>query len=131
MRPVVRRLRHARIWFALWTAMIAAVVALSLMRGPPIPDLLTIAKLDHFIAYLALAAYGMQLYASRAAQGIVALALVALGIGLELAQGYLTTWRDMSVFDGCVDTAGVLAGLATAWTPVARLLQAVEARWAR
>lgn len=131
MRTPIRPFRHPAIWFALWAAMIVLVIALSLMRGPPIPDLLTIGKADHFIAYLALAVVAVQLFASRNAQVVAALALVGLGIGLEFAQGYLTTWRDMSVFDGCIDTVGVLAGMATSWTPVARALLRIEGRLVR
>jgi VanZ family protein len=107
------------------------VIVLSLMPGPPIPDLLTIGKFDHFIAYVALAAMAVQLYATRNAHVVAALAMVALGILLELAQGYFTTWRDMSLFDACIDTAGVALGLATTWTPLADLLQRIEARFAR
>jgi VanZ family protein len=131
MRSSVRAFRHPSLWFSLWGAMIVAVIVLSLMHGPPIPDLLTIAKFDHFIAYVALAAFAVQLYADRPAQAIAAVAMVVLGIGLELAQGYLTTWRDMSLFDACVDIAGVAAGFATSWTPVATLLQKIEARFVR
>ncbi|HTA65657.1 MAG TPA: VanZ family protein [Xanthomonadaceae bacterium] len=128
---MLRAFHWPLLWIAVWIVMILGVIVLSLMPGPPIPDLLTIAKFDHFIAYSALTAFAVQLYASRDAQFVAAVAMVVLGIALELAQGYLTTYRDMSLFDACVDTVGVAAGLAIAWTPLANLLQKMEMRIAR
>jgi VanZ family protein len=118
-------------WFALWVLMIVAVIVLSLMPGPPIPLMLTIGKVDHLIAYLALTVFAVQLYATRRAQLVAALAMVALGIAMELAQGYLTTYRDMSAYDALVDTVGVAIGFATAWTPLATLLLRFDLRWQR
>jgi VanZ family protein len=124
----LRRFRHAGLWLSAWSLMIVAVIVLSLMHGPPIPEVMTIAKFDHFIAYLALAGFAVQLFGDRNAQFVAAVAMVVLGIGLELAQGYLTTWRDMSLYDACVDTVGVIVGQVTAWTPLAGLLQKIEPR---
>ena len=125
---MLRRFRHPALWLAAWSVMIVAVIVLSLVPGPPIPDVMTIAKFDHFLAYLALAGFAVQLFENRNAQFVAAVAMAVLGIALELAQGYLTTWRDMSLYDACVDTVGVAAGLATTWTPLANLLQQIEAR---
>jgi len=111
--------------------MIIGVIVLSLMRGPPIPSVLTIGKLDHLIAYVALQATAVQLYTTRRAQMGAALAMVALGIAMELAQGYLTTYRDMSAYDACVDAVGVAIGLAIAWTPLSTILLRFDRRWPR
>jgi len=127
----LRGFRRPRMWFALWVLMIVAVIVLSLMPGPPIPLMLTIGKVDHLIAYLALTVFAVQLYATRRAQLVAALAMVALGIAMELAQGYLTTYRDMSAYDALVDTVGVAIGFATAWTPLATLLLRFDLRWQR
>jgi VanZ family protein len=130
-RRTLRSFHLTWLWLAVWGLMILGVIVLSLMRGPPIPELLVIGKIDHFIAYVALAAFAVQLFASRNAQSVAALAMVVLGILLELAQGYLTTYRDMSLYDACVDSVGVAAGLATSWMPLANLLQKMEGRFAR
>lgn len=107
--------------------MIVAVIVLSLMRGPPIPGLLAIGKFDHWLAYFALQAMAVQLFARRREQWIAALAFVALGIGLELVQGYLTTWRGMSAYDAAIDALGVAIGLATARSRFMGALQKIDA----
>ena len=123
----LREFHRPRIWLALWATMIVAVIVLSLMPKPPIPPSLTIGKLDHGIAYFALAAMAVQLYARPRAHIVAAFALVVLGIALELAQGYLTTWRTMSAYDAAIDALGVGLGLATAWTRQATRLQWLDA----
>jgi VanZ family protein len=112
----------------MWIVMILGVIALSLMPRPPIPDLLAIGKFDHGFAYFCLAAMAVQLYAQRNAWLLAAAGLIALGIALELAQGYLTDYRDMSVYDGMIDTVGVAIGLATGWTPFTNVLQRIDVR---
>ena len=129
--PSLRAFQRPRLWLALWALMIVAVVVLSLMPGPPIPQALTIAKIDHMIAYLALAVFAVQLYGTRRSQFQIALALVGLGIALELAQGYLTNYRDMSAYDALADAIGVALGMATAWTPVATVLLRIDQGWPR
>ncbi len=127
----LRAFRRPRLWLSLWAAMIGAVIVLSLMPKPPIPPTLMIGKLDHLVAYAALAAMAVQLYASRRAQSRAALAMIALGIALELAQGFLTDYRDMSAYDAMIDTLGVALGFATAWTPLATILESIDARLSR
>jgi VanZ family protein len=127
----MRPLRWARVWLALWALMILAVIVLSLIPKPPIPPTLAIGKLDHLIAYFALAAFAMQLYLRRRAQLSAAFALVLLGIALELAQGYLTTYRHMAAYDAFVDALGVAIGTATAWTPIATILLRIERKFTR
>ena len=124
----LRAFRRPRVWLAAWAAMIVAVIALSLMRGPPIPAMLTIGKFDHALAYFALEAMAVQLYAHRRAQLLAAFAMTVLGIALEFAQGYLTTWRDPSAYDAAIDTVGVAIGLATARMRFAVLLQRIDAK---
>ena len=122
----MRPLRWPRVWLGAWALMILAVIVLSLIPKPPIPPTLTIGKLDHLIAYFALAAFAVQLYLRRRAQLGAAFALVFLGIALEFAQGYLTTYRHMAVYDALIDAFGVALGMATAWTPLATVLLRIE-----
>ncbi len=125
---MLRSFHRPRLWIAVWTAMILGTIVLSLMPAPPIPYWLTIGKFDHGFAYLCLAAMAVQLYAKRNEWLVAAAAMVALGIALEFAQGYLTDYRDMSAYDGMIDAIGVAIGLATAWTPFATWLQRIDAR---
>jgi hypothetical protein len=108
--------------------MIFGVIVLSLMPGPPIPEPLTIGKFDHGFAYFCLTAMAVQLYAKRNDWLVAGGWLIALGIALELAQGYLTDDRDMSAYDGMIDAVGVAVGLATAWSPWTNILQRIDAR---
>ena len=127
----LRAFRWPRTWLSLWASMIVAVIVLSLMPKPPIPPTLMIGKLDHLIAYATLAAMAVQLYATRRVQWRAGLALISLGIALELAQGFLTSYRHMAAYDALTDALGVVLGIATAWTPSAKWLQRIDARLLR
>jgi len=125
---MLRSFHRPRLWIAVWIAMILGTIVLSLMPGPPIPDVLAIGKFDHGFAYFCLAAMAVQLYAKRSDWLVAAAGLIALGIALEFAQGYLTTYRDMSAYDGMIDAVGVAIGIATAWTPFTDIVQRIDAR---
>lgn len=134
VKPAPKALRDFHrpgLWLALWALMIAAVVTGSLL---PASDLLPVPfagfdKLEHFFGYAALSACAAMLFARMRAQALAAAGLVALGIGLEVAQAALTVSRQADPADAMVNTLGVLAGLAVAATPLARLLQRLDARW--
>lgn len=119
-----------RLWLGLWLLAVAVVAVLSLVnlsRLPPVPD--GGDKVEHFLAYGLLSASAMQVFARRRGCLLVAVLLVALGIGLEFAQGALTTTRMADPRDALANTLGVLAGLATLLTPLRGLLLALDARW--
>jgi len=86
--------------------MIGAVAWLSLTPAPLEVDLEQGDKLGHFAAYAALMFWFSQLYARRLA---LAAAFVAMGIGLELAQGALG-YRSLDPLDAAANAAGVAAG---------------------
>ena len=69
-----------------------------------------------------LAAAAVQLFASRRALLWIGLATVGLGVGLEFAQHLATTTRTMDQADAWADLLGVIAGLATRFTPMHDLL---------
>lgn len=121
--------RYPWLWLGLWLLAIAAVIVLSLVNLsglPPVPE--GGDKVEHFVAYTLLSASAVQLFATRRACVIVAVLLVGLGIGLEFAQGGLTSTRMADPYDALVNMLGVLAGLATMLTPLRRLLLAIDAR---
>ena len=124
----LKPLRRPRLWLGLWALAIAVVIAVCLMPPPPLPPLPDNSdKLEHLLAYFLLAASAVQLFAARRALLSAALGLVALGIGIEFAQGLLTATRAADPIDALANTVGVTLGLGVRWTPWRDLLL----RWER
>ena len=121
---LLRGFRRPRLWLALWGLMLAAVIVASLLPAgdlPPAPfD--GVDKVEHFLGYAVLSAYAVMLFARRRTQALAAAGLIALGIGLEIAQGALTVSRAADSADALANALGVLAGLALAPTPLASAL---------
>ena len=124
----LKPLRWPWAWAALWCLAIAVVVALSLMPAAELPDAPGNDKLHHFLAYFALAASAVQLFARWPALLGAGLGLVLLGIGLEYAQGAMGVARMADRWDALANTLGVIAGLGTRLTPLHDLLLRIEAR---
>lgn len=115
--------RRPWLWAGLWALAIAAIVIGSLLPPadlPPMPG--GNDKLMHFLGYFVLAAGAVQLFARRIALFSACIAIALLGFGLEWAQGALTSNRQMDAADALANVLGVLAGLATQFTPVRDLL---------
>lgn len=115
----------------MWIVAIAIVVVLSLAPSVPMPDVDGSDKIGHFLAYFALAAAAVQLYARWPALLGAGIGLVLLGIGLEYAQGALTETRMQDPADALANTLGVIAGLATRLTPARDVLLHLEAAVSR
>ena len=130
----MRELQRPRLWLGLWIAMLVVVVVVSLVQPPDLQVRLPrhADKIEHLLAYAALAFAGLQLFASRPALVAVACGLVTLGIGLEVAQGLLVpAVRSMDWRDAVANSLGVAFGLAPARTRMAVLLQRWEQRAGR
>jgi len=106
--------RRPWLWLGAWGAAVLAVVVLSLIPPPPVPLPRHGDKLEHLLAYAALAAGAVQLFAGRARLLAIGLALAALGVALEFAQGAFTATRMADPADALANALGVAAGLATA-----------------
>ena len=121
--------RRPLLWSGLWCLCVSVVVVASLM---PVPDLGQLPsgtdKVEHFLAYAALAAGAVQLYPRWRSLLSVGVALVLMGIGLEYAQGALTTRRMMDSMDALANTLGVIAGFGTQLTPWRDLLLRFDSR---
>lgn len=87
-------------------AWVAAIVWLSLTPSPPQVDVAHSDKMGHFVAYAFLMFWFAQLYWRRAAY---AAGFIAMGVGLEIAQGALG-FRLYDVVDMLANTLGVLGG---------------------
>ena len=121
-------LRRPVLWGGLWIAAIAAVVVLSLAPSVPMPEVPDGDKLGHFLAYFALAAAAVQLYARWPSLLGAGIGLVLLGIGLEYAQGALTDTRMQDAADVFANTLGVIVGLSTRLTPFRDVLLQLDTR---
>ena len=105
------------LWSGLWMLAIGVVVFASLVPAKDLPSVPVSDKLEHFLAYAVLAGAAVQLFARRLSWGFVCVLLVLMGIGLELMQAKMALGRMLDRNDALANTLGVLAGLATAFTP--------------
>ena len=102
--------RHARIWYLIGMGLTLLVVVTSLVPSRDLPHLRLSDKWEHLIAYLALALWFGGLVAPRR-YVFLALALVALGGGIEIAQGLMGLGREADWRDFRADALGTALGL--------------------
>ncbi|PKV13173.1 VanZ family protein [Xanthomonas prunicola] len=125
----LRPFHRPRLWVGLWIAAIVVVIAVCLGPPPEIPELPDNSdKAEHFLTFALLCWGAVQLFATRRAQVVAAIGLVALGIGIEIAQGALTTNRSADPYDALADTLGIAAGLCLAWTPLRFVMLRIDQR---
>ena len=121
--------RRPLLWAGLWVLAVAVVVVASLVPVSGLPDVpKNFDKVEHFVAYTALAAGAVQLFARRLSWGFVCVLLVLMGIGLEHLQAQMALGRMLDRVDALANTVGVLAGLATAFTPWRDALLRIDQR---
>jgi len=117
------------LWAGLWVLAVAVVVVASLVPVSGLPDVpKNFDKVEHFVAYAALAAGAVQLFARRLSWAVVCVMLVLMGIGLEHLQAQMALGRMLDRVDALANTLGVLAGLATAFTPWRDALLRIDRR---
>ena len=114
------------LWSALWMLAIAVVVFASLVPASDLPSVPVSDKVEHFLAYALLSASAVQLFARRLSWAFVCVLLVLMGIGLEHLQAQMGLGRMLDRNDALANTLGVLAGLATALTPLRDLLLRID-----
>lgn len=128
MKATLKPLRRPRLWLGLWIAAIVGLIVVCLVPLDSLPPLPANSdKVEHLLGYFLLAAAAVQLFGSRRALSLSAVGLIALGIGVEIAQGY-TAYRSSDPADALANTLGVLLGMATAVTPWRDLLLRMEKR---
>jgi VanZ family protein len=106
---VPQALAYRRFWLALGFSLVLAVIVSSLIPGGPPGRFPGIDKLEHVIAYLVLMVWFAGLH-PRHAWRWLALALLAMGVLLELAQGAMHMQRSAEVRDVVANAAGVGLG---------------------
>ena len=131
MAPVsatLKPLRRAGFWLGLWCAAVLTVIVVCLIPPPELNLPQNSDKVEHLLAYFILSASAVQLFGSRRALCWVAAGLVAMGVGIEWAQGALTATRMADPMDALANASGVLIGMLTALTPLRDLLLRLQAR---
>lgn len=118
-----------RLWIAAILAVAAAIVLMSLLPHPFLPNQGGSDKLGHYLAYLVLALLASGIVSARRLP-LAMLRCFLLGLALEAAQAFLTAnrlaeWTDLLANAGGVATAWVIAaGGRAGWAPrvAARLI---------
>jgi len=113
---------NRRAGLALGWAWAAAIVFFSLTPSPPAAGFEGGDKLGHFLAYATLTYWFSQFY-FHSTRVFYALGFVAMGVGLEFAQGALG-YRSFELADMIANALGVAAGWAAAGVARLRLPQA-------
>jgi VanZ family protein len=124
LNPVVLpELRYRRLWFGAGVAIALVIAVVCLMPGQKLPDLRVSDKTEHVVAFAMLAFWFGSIVVRRDLFWL-AVALVAFGGLIELAQGAMRLGRHADVHDLYADAIGVAIGLVLALTPLGRW-----ARW--
>lgn len=103
-------LRFSRLWYVLGALLTLVVIVSSLVPPHDLPRLHISDKLEHLIAYSGLALWFGGLLPPRRYMHL-GLALLALGGGVEIAQGLMGLGRDADWHDFYADALGVALGL--------------------
>jgi VanZ family protein len=119
-------LRFPRLWSALGWLLVIGVVVGSLLPGSSIEFVTVDDKLLHAGTYTLLMLWFSGLY-RRGLYVVIAAALAALGVALDLLQG-LTSTRSFDWYDVVADFGGVLVGCALAFWVVGGWCERIERR---
>lgn len=128
MKPVVLpELRYRRLWFGVGIAIALAIAVVCLLPGSKLPDVRVSDKLEHLVAFAMLAFWFGSILVRRDFFWL-AVALIAFGGLIELAQGAMRYGREADIRDLLADSIGVLLGLALALTPLGGWARWLESR---
>lgn len=101
---------YPRLWHTLGWLLVVLVVFLSLTpKAPVVLEVPGSDKVNHVVAYLVMMLWFSQLHREPRRQFWIGVGLIALGAGLELAQGLLM-YRSADLLDGLANGCGVFAG---------------------
>ena len=124
-------LRWRGAWLALWA--LGWIVCVVLSLGPAVPGAVPLFphadKLNHALAYAALAWWAMGCFATTSGRRRALLSLLVLGAAMEWAQGAFTVDRQRDGLDLVANAVGV--GLGTALGLALNLPAWLEARLRR
>jgi len=131
LKPVVLPvLRYGRLWFSMGVMLLLVIAVLCLLPSQDLPSLGVWDKLEHAIAFGALAFWFGSIVV-RPDLPWVGVAVVAFGALIEIAQGAMGQGRDADWHDLVADAVGVAIGLSFALTPLGRWARWFEAQVAK
>jgi VanZ family protein len=117
--------RLRRIWLFLGWCFAAYVVYVSLTPSPPEIAHKIWDKATHLLAYVWLMLWFAQLHQTLARKARTALALIGMGIAVEILQG-VGGVRHADAFDALANALGVGGGLLLSCTPLGTVLRWLE-----
>jgi VanZ family protein len=118
-------LRYPRAWLAAGLLMATVITIACLVPARELPSLGVSDKFEHGFAFFVLAIWFAGVL-SRRDFIYLALALVAFGGSIEIAQGLMGLGREADIRDLTADALGVGAGILLALTPLGRWAMVVE-----
>jgi VanZ family protein len=128
LKPVfVPTVRYPRVWFCVGLLLAGIITVLSLLPAQQLPQIAVSDKIRHAFAYLLLGFWFASVIA-RWDYVFVLLALIALGGGIEIAQGLMGLGREADLRDFAANGLGAGAGILLALTPLGRWVSVIERR---
>ena len=118
-------LRFKWIWLALGILQVGFVIVLSLIDLAPISGVLLQDKLMHMLAYGLLMGWFAQIYQRSTSRLVLAVALVVMGVGIEVLQG-LVGYRQFDKLDMVANSSGVLLAWLLSYTWLGRIFLGFE-----
>lgn len=122
-------LRHPYFWLILgWVFVIAAIIA-SLVPNKELPQVGISDKWEHSIGYALLTVWFTGIY-PRASYVRIGLAMFAMGVSIEIAQGLMGLGRTADPRDVFANSMGIAGGLLVATIGLGGWAQRIES-WLR
>lgn len=121
----VTPLRYSWFWLGLGVLFILFVTIASLVDLKPVKGMLLQDKLMHLLTYGFLMGWFSQIYKSHFARFLLAVSLIALGVGIEFLQG-LSALRQFEVLDMFANASGVVIAWGLSYTWMGSILQWCE-----
>lgn len=121
-------LRHPWVWLGLGWVFIIGAIVVCLMPVQQLPPTHMSDKFEHSLAYALLTVWFTGAY-PRSSYVRIGLAMLALGIAIEIAQGAMPFGRQMDFRDVIANSLGIAVGLAIAWIGLGGWALRIEA-WA-
>ncbi len=122
-----QRLAYRKLWLFVAVMLLVLILYLSMTSKPYLPTPGHSDKLYHFLAYMVLMGWWLQLFQQRISRLILALVFIAMGVGIEVMQSYHPL-RYFDVWDMLANTSGVVLAWLLGFTVFDQALYFVERR---